>query len=207
MGVSDDMKSEMPSRSLVSAERQHRKTLIGTAGTWFFFDISYYGTAIFAPTIMAEIFETGAPFEGAVPLSTIALRAALLPFCGIIGTIVGISSLRCLGPQILNCAGLLITAVLYFAFVCVMTMLSDCPWQGDIQFGIVCAIFFVLMGGPNIATYVLPVMSFPKSIRSTYHGWSGSAGKFGALLGTFIFPIIRTQMGLESVFVVQAVAC
>ena len=32
-------------------------TLLGTGGTWFLYDISYYGTAIFMPQILKTICE------------------------------------------------------------------------------------------------------------------------------------------------------
>lgn len=186
-------------KTLQRHEKTHyRKTLIGTGGTWLMFDIAFYGTAIFAPSIMKSIF----PHDAS--LKTIALRSAILPACGILGTIVGMPLLRLVGPQILNAVGLVVAALLYVAFIFIKTYASP---NSNILFSILCAIFFVLMGGPSIATYVLPVMSFPRSVRATYHGRSGSWGKVGAMLGTFIFPIIMDFYGISGVFFVQAIAC
>lgn len=186
-------------KRLQRREKAHyRKTLIGTGGTWLMFDIAFYGTAIFAPSIMKSIFPDGAP------LSTIALRSAILPACGILGTLAGIPLLRIVGAQLLNAVGLVLAALLYVAFIYVKAYASS---KSDVLFTILCAVFFVLMGGPNIATYVLPVMSFPRSVRATYHGRSGSCGKVGAMLGTFIFPFVMDSHGISGVFVVQAIAC
>eukprot|EP00441_Pelagodinium_beii_P043798 CAMPEP_0197639738 /NCGR_PEP_ID=MMETSP1338-20131121/14266_1 /TAXON_ID=43686 ORGANISM="Pelagodinium beii, Strain RCC1491" /NCGR_SAMPLE_ID=MMETSP1338 /ASSEMBLY_ACC=CAM_ASM_000754 /LENGTH=529 /DNA_ID=CAMNT_0043212507 /DNA_START=44 /DNA_END=1633 /DNA_ORIENTATION=- len=175
-----------------------RKTLVGTAGTWMFFDIAYYGTNIFAPTILSKI------FEGEASLSTIAMRSAILPVCGIFGTLIGLPLLDVIGPRALNAGGLIIAAMLYLIFV---GFYHYAPDQHNTLFVILCLVFFVLKGAPDIATYVLPVMSFPRGVRATYHGRSGSAGKIGAMLGTFIFPVVMDGAGLEAVFIVQAVAC
>jgi len=173
------------------------RTLVGTAGTWLFFDIAYYGMNIFAPTILKSIFPPGAP------LATIAIRAAILPICGIFGTLIGIPLLGVIGPRILNAGGLVIAASLYIIFV----YLQQHNAGSGSLFTILCLLFFVLKGAPDIATYVLPVMSFPRSVRATYHGRSGSAGKVGAMLGTFIFPLLFDAGGLKLVFTIEAVAC
>jgi len=182
----------------VKQEKSLRKTLLGTAGTWMFFDIAYYGTNIFAPVIMRKI------FAGEASLSTIAMRSAILPVCGIAGTLIGIPLMGKIGPQALNAGGLIIAAILYMVFV---GFYNHAPDYHNTLFAILCLVFFVLKGAPDIATYVLPVMSFPRSVRATYHGRSGSAGKVGAMLGTFIFPVIMDSAGLSAVFIVQAVAC
>jgi predicted MFS family arabinose efflux permease len=175
-----------------------QKTLIGTAGAWFWFDVAWYGTNIFAPNIMQEIFPPGAP------LTTITLRSAILPCCGILGTLIGIPLLGVIGPQMLNTVGILVAAFLYCLFAWFMKYNPD---MTNSMFFILCAVNFAMKGFPEIATYVLPVMSFPRSIRATYHGRSGSAGKVGAMLATFIFPILLDATSLQAVFISQAVAC
>jgi len=192
-----NMKS-LPLDAAAKQDKSLRKTLVGTAGTWLFFDIAYYGTNIFAPVIMKKI------FEGEASLSTIAMRSAILPVCGIVGTLIGIPLLGKIGPQALNAGGLIIAAILYMVFVGFYTYAPDLH---NSLFVILCLVFFVLKGAPDIATFVLPVMSFPRNVRATYHGRSGSAGKVGAMLGTFIFPVIMDSAGLATVFIVQAIAC
>merc|ERR1712156_655876 len=48
----------------VQTPRYFRK-LIGTAGGWFIFDITFYGNALFAPTVLHSIFHT----DGEVPVN------------------------------------------------------------------------------------------------------------------------------------------
>ena len=43
----------------ISEHPEYWKTLIGTGGTWFLYDVSYYGTAIFLPDIQTTIFGQG----------------------------------------------------------------------------------------------------------------------------------------------------
>jgi PHS family inorganic phosphate transporter-like MFS transporter len=191
------VKRQSSARS-TSRRRNYGRTLLGTAGTWLFYDIAYYGTIIFAPVIMSDVFPQGAS------LSEITVRASILPLWGILGILVGISLLQHVGPKILNAGGLIISSVLYIGLAIVKRF---APGYTNTLSACLCAIFFFLTGGPGIATYVLPVMAFPQSIRATYHGRSGSAGKVGAMVGTFIFPLVRSQTGLHGVFIMQAIAC
>nr|VDD00362.1 unnamed protein product [Brassica rapa] len=48
-------------------------------------------------------------------------------------------------------------------------------------------IFFFSNFGPNTTTFIIPAELFPARFRSTCHGISGAAGKFGAIVGTVGF--------------------
>merc|ERR1712032_1091789 len=74
-------------------------------------------------------------------------------------------------------------------------------------FSLLCLLFFTLYAGPNVATYVLPVVSFPQDVRSTFHGMSSAAAKVGAMLGALFFPIMDAQLGITAVITAQAIVC
>ncbi|TVU11414.1 hypothetical protein EJB05_44999, partial [Eragrostis curvula] len=49
--------------------------------------------------------------------------------------------------------------------------------------------------GPNTTTFILPAELFPARFRSTCHGISGVAGKFGAVIGSIAFLCGRPRRG------------
>ncbi|KAK8805712.1 hypothetical protein WA158_002368 [Blastocystis sp. Blastoise] len=55
--------------------------------------------------------------------------------------------------------------------------------------------FFFLNVGPNTTAFLLPSSTFEPEVRSTMNGISAAGGKFGAVLGTFVLPIIQDQYG------------
>jgi len=179
------------------ARPEHWKTLFGTAGTWFLFDVAFYGNVIFAPTILSHVFGKDQS------LSDLAWHAAFLSFLGILGTMGGVMVVHCVGPKLLNTVGLAVSGVLFAAFALVFSMQGS-PW---VLFSLLCLIYFVLYFSANIATYLLPVMSFPRDVRSTFHGLSAAAAKVGAMLGALLFPVVDHHFGTVAVMCTQASVC
>ncbi|CAE8586337.1 unnamed protein product [Polarella glacialis] len=50
------------------------RTLAGTAGTWFLFDVAYYGTSIFTPQILDAVCLTGRVVDGKCPAGFVEFR-------------------------------------------------------------------------------------------------------------------------------------
>ena len=67
----------------------------------------------------------------------------------------------------------------YAGFAAVYARLPD---YHATLFNLLCLVYFVLYMGPNVATYVLPVLSFPADVLSTFHGLSSAAAKIGAMV-------------------------
>ncbi|CAE8646043.1 unnamed protein product [Polarella glacialis] len=185
-------------RSEALRDPDHWWTLIGTAGTWFFFDVAFYGTVIFSPTILAHIFGPGAS------LMDICLKASFLGGLAIVGTLTGIRALSSVGPKALSVGGLTLAALIFSALLAVVHLLPDCKY---LMFALLCSLYFVLYAFPNLATYVQPVVSFPPEVRSTFHGLSSAAAKLGAMAGALLFPIVDRHLGLSAVLAIQAVVC
>jgi len=177
---------------------EHWSTLVGTAGTWFLFDVAFYGMVIFAPTILENVF--GADQS----LMDLALHASFMAIIAIVGTITGVQALGAITPKVLAVSGLAIAAVLFVIFLAVFHYL---PSFHMTLFVLLCSLYFVLYCGPNIATYILPVISFPQEVRSTFHGMSAAAAKVGAMMGALVFPVVHEHFGISTVMVVQAVLC
>jgi len=64
--------------------------------------------------------------------------------------------------------------------------------------------FFFIDFGPNTTTFVIPSEVFPVSARTTGHGISAAAGKFGAALSVFLFPSLLSSIGLKQVLLLLA---
>jgi nitrate/nitrite transporter NarK len=48
--------------------------------------------------------------------------------------------------------------------------------------------------GPNATTFVFLAEIFPVRVRTTSHGICATAGKVGAALGTFTFPLLQADL-------------
>eukprot|EP00928_Gymnodinium_smaydae_P000350 TRINITY_DN10136_c0_g1_i1.p1 TRINITY_DN10136_c0_g1~~TRINITY_DN10136_c0_g1_i1.p1 ORF type:complete len:403 (+),score=49.40 TRINITY_DN10136_c0_g1_i1:117-1211(+) len=190
--------AEAQKPSAAKSASQYRLVLLGTAGTWFFFDVAYYGTLLFAPVIIGSV------FGAKQTLSELTLRSAIVPLVGTFGMLFSIWILPRIGAKRLNILGLVVSAALYLAFSLVRIFLPT--WRCTL-FALVCVLCFVLSAGPGLGTYVLPVMSFPPDVRSTYHGQSAAAGKIGAVFGALLFPVVTDVVGLDALFCVQAAFC
>merc|ERR1712007_196439 len=96
----------------------------------------------------------------------------------------GLIALDRFGAKALNTFGLAFAGLGYAAFLFIHVHLPGYRWT---LFTLLCLMLFGLSFGPSIATYVLPVMCFPKELRSTFHGISAAAAKVGAMVGAFLF--------------------
>jgi len=179
-------------------DRRHWVTLVGTGGSWFLFDVAFYGTVIFTPTIL------GIVFGAEQTLRALALQAAFMGVVGILGTLTGLAALKYVSPAKLNAIGLFLASWLFAVFMAVNHLFPD---QNYLAFFLLCTLFFILYAGPNVATFVLPVVSFPPHVRSTFHGLSAAAAKVGAMLGALLFPIMDAKLGINAVMITQSLVC
>lgn len=175
----------------------HFKTLIGTGGTWFLFDVAYYGTAIFTPQIINNIFGDG------TSLLRVCWLSLLTQTLGLPSAIWAIYLLKSKGAYWLNWAGFLLLSFLYALMALLYTI--DADGLHELKFVVFCALTSALNWGPNVATYVLPTELFPMEVRGTFHGMSAASAKVGAVVGTFMYTPIRKVAGFRVVMLVQAV--
>jgi len=183
-----------------------KTTLMGTAGSWFFFDLTYYGTSIFTPTILDKICLTGALQDGKCDMSTfdVAWQSVIVQSMGIPACLISIWLIHLIGSKYLNIIGFYLLAILFVAMA-VVWMLGDGGMR-YVLFYIFCAITFALNFGPNVGTFVLPAICFPKEVRTTCHGITSFGGKVGAVVGTLIFtPISKMNNGIAALLWLQAV--
>jgi PHS family inorganic phosphate transporter-like MFS transporter len=61
--------------------------------------------------------------------------------------------------------------------------------------------YFFSNYGPNSTTFMLPSMTFSRPCRSTLNGICAACGKTGALLGSYIFLPLASQLGDANVLI------
>jgi MFS family permease len=182
----------------VMAHPEYWGTLLGTGGTWFLYDISYYGTAIFMPQILATIFGQGES------LYAICWQSLVNAAIGLPGVVAAILCLKRYGNRWLDIYGFFLCAILFAAMA--ITYQID-PKASNLLFAELLLLTFALNFGPNVATFVLPAVAFPPQVRSTFHGLSAGSGKVGAVVGTFIYAPLADAFGIATVMWIQCALC
>ena len=174
------------------------RTLLGTAGCWFLYDISAYGIGVYTPQVLQAIY----PAESvqAVLLQAVGSHAAALA-----GAVSAVLALRARGSCWLQRWGFAAVA----AGAAALGALFSASPEGLAlpKFVAFQALTFALSWGPNVSTYVLPAQLFPRAWRARGHGASASAGKLGAVAGTFCFSPVFAAGGTAAVMYMQLAVC
>ncbi len=167
---------------------------------WFLQDISTYGIGIFTPVIIGAVFgaELGGHSVSAVIHDDLlgAKGAALVDLAFVAGIAVAIALADRWGRiplQILGFIG------------CALGLALAALGSGDGPFGqslpLILAGFvvfqFMTNVGPNAQTYLLAGELFPTHLRGLGAGVAAAAGKVGAVLTAFLFPVLLAQWGTQ----------
>jgi len=163
------------------------RKLLGTGGTWFIFDVTFYANVIFAPVVLGKVFE----LNSSSTVGDIAGPTCVVILIGLPGYYVASAVVNRTGLKRLQMAGFIILAILYG----IMAIGADVLPPGFL-FTLYAATFFVSNLGPNSTTFCLPAKTFPKSTRSSFNGISAAMGKLGAVVGTAMFPAILDSSGM-----------
>jgi PHS family inorganic phosphate transporter-like MFS transporter len=173
--------------------RAHAVALAGTTSTWLLFDVACYGTNIFAPSILGDIF-------GDETLMQLCWHSAIFAFVALPACALAIAMLKPMGARNLSIAGFAFIAAAFGALAAAFNLGAG----PTAKFSLYVLLSFALAWGPNVTTYVIPAEVFPAHIRGTFHGTSAAAGKLGAVIGTFMFQPIVDVAGVSGVLWVQA---
>ncbi|CAB9504396.1 Inorganic phosphate transporter 1-6 [Seminavis robusta] len=182
------------------------RKLLGTAGTWFLFDVLFYGNALFQPIVIEAAF--GSSSKGGDPIielretaiNSLILTAIALPGYGVAGLVMGRRICGILQtPKYIMLQGFALMAVLYFAIGTNWSALKHTPVLLVLLYGMT---FFAANNGPNTTTFILPSMVFSPECRSTLNGVSAAAGKLGALTGATLFEPVAETYGDANVMLI-----
>ena len=170
-------------------------TLLGTAGSWFFFNVAVYGNSVSQPLLIASI----APNTS--NLANIAVNAVLVVCFSLVAALVGLALLDRMPRKHLQILGFGLSA-LSMMLIAAIPGLTATVAPFALIFGI--SLFGIALG-PNYTTMLLAAESFPTRIRSTAHGLSAGIAKIGAFAGALISPIVLAGLGLRPTVLIAGV--
>lgn len=181
--------------------RHYWRRLIGTAGTWFLFDIVFYANGIFAASVLHSLnFDTATrPSLQTVTLQNLYIALGALP-----GYYVAIWSIDWVGRKRMQLQGFVCMTVIYSIMGIFWSSISS---NGPLFVSLYALSFFFSNFGPNTTTFLLPVEAYPTPLRATCHGFSAAMGKVGAFVGTVAFKPMEEAWGVDKVFVMCALVC
>jgi PHS family inorganic phosphate transporter-like MFS transporter len=166
---------------------RHGKILLGTAGSWFFLDVAYYGLGLNNSIILGAIGYTGGgnvyeTFYRTALGNLVLVCAGALP-----GYWVSVATIDTLGRKPIQIMGF---AMLTALFVVIGFAYNVLPTNGLFALYVIAQFFFNF--GPNTTTFIVPGECFPTRYRSTSHGVSAATGKLGAVIAQVVFGPLRT---------------
>ncbi|KAI9981384.1 hypothetical protein PInf_009136 [Phytophthora infestans] len=160
--------------------RHYGVSLLGTAGTWFLFDIVHYSQNLFSASILKVVGLSNPS------LQQVTTEVAFVSLMALPGYFVAVYAINRLGRKNMQLQGFFFMTILCLVMAIFWDDLKDQSILFIVLYGL--TLFFSNFG-PNMSTLVLPTEMFPTPIRSTCHGISAAAGKVGAAIGSFGFSI------------------
>ena len=167
---------------------KHGKILLGTAGSWFFLDVAFYGLGLNNSIILTAIGYAGRKdmyhiFRNTAIGNLIIVCAGAIP-----GYWVTVATVDVLGRKPIQLMGFVILTILFIIIGFAYNHLTS----GALLALYVLAQFFFNFG-PNATTFIVPGECFPTRYRSTSHGISAASGKVGAIIAQVVFGPLRTR--------------
>lgn len=176
--------------------RKYWVFLIGTAGSWFLFDMAFYGTSINNGLFLTSFGLAGGATLAA-KIQNIALGNAVIALAfEVPGYWIAVGLIDRAGRKTLQWVGFLVMAIAYLVIALELGYLKTVLPLFLIVYG---ASFLFGNIGPNTTTFIFPTELYPTQIRTTGHGISAGLAKFGAGIFTFLIPILTASLGTSSV--------
>ncbi|KAK8156502.1 major facilitator superfamily domain-containing protein [Phyllosticta citrichinensis] len=167
---------------------RYGKVLIGTAGSWFFLDVAFYGLGLNNSVILKQIgyskghtmYET---FYNNAVGNLILICAGAIP-----GYWVTVATVDTVGRKPIQLMGFVLLTILFCIIGFAYHKLS-----GGALLGLYVLSQFFFNFGPNSTTFIVPGECFPTRYRSSSHGISAAAGKVGAIIAQVLIGPLRTR--------------
>ncbi|KAJ5819575.1 phosphate:H+ symporter [Penicillium riverlandense] len=166
------------------------KVLLGTAGSWFFLDVAFYGLGLNNSIILSSIGWTGGKniyevfYKNAVG-NLILICAGAIP-----GYWMTVATVDHLGRKPIQLVGFIILTILFVIIGFAYEPLKHSN-NGLLALYVLAQFFFNF--GPNATTFIVPGECFPTRYRSTSHGISAALGKIGAIIAQCVFGPLVTR--------------
>ncbi|KAG0011644.1 hypothetical protein BGZ81_002069 [Podila clonocystis] len=166
--------------------KRYWKYLLGTGGSWFFYNFISYPFGIFAGTILDNAIGSDATFVQTAEWMLL-LNCFYIP-----GSLGGAFAADFIGRKKTMTLGFLTQGVLgIFMGIFFKDLLKIFPLF-VVLYGI-----FMMMGefGPGDMLGLVSAEIYPTAIRGTAYGWSAAIGKLGAFVGTTVFKPAIASFG------------
>ncbi|CAK0823812.1 unnamed protein product [Prorocentrum cordatum] len=155
----------------VLRNRRYWPKIIGCAGGWFLFDITFYGNTLFAPTVLKNVFHTSGgltPVIGDGLPNNLCLQLTILALIGLPGYYVSVYFMDSMGRKNIQMQGFVVMAVLYASLGVFVDDLKNSAGLLLTLYGLT---YFSSNFGPNSTTFILPSETFPREVRTSLNGF------------------------------------
>ncbi|EED20893.1 phosphate:H symporter [Talaromyces stipitatus ATCC 10500] len=165
------------------------KVLLGTAGSWFFLDVAFYGLGLNNSIILSNIGWSGGSnvyhiFYRSAVGNLILICAGAIP-----GYWVTVATVDTIGRKPIQLGGFIMLTILFIVIGFAYEPLKH-SHNGLLALYVLAQFFFNF--GPNATTFIVPGECFPTRYRSTSHGLSAASGKVGAIIAQCVFgPLVH----------------
>lgn len=172
------------------SQLKHFKLLAGTALSWCFLDIAYYGVSLNNAVILEVIgYSTKGAHNTYEILYNTAVGNMIIVLAGAVpGYWVTVFTVDTLGRKPIQFMGFTILTVLFVVMGFAYFHISP---NGLLAIFVLAQFFFNF--GPNATTFIVPGECFPTRYRSTSHGISAAMGKIGSIIGQGAIAPLRTR--------------
>jgi PHS family inorganic phosphate transporter-like MFS transporter len=167
---------------------KHGKVLLGTAGSWFFLDVAFYGLGLNNSIILQAIGYTGGANVYKIFYNTAIGNLIIVCAGAIPGYWVTVATVDFVGRKPIQLMGF---AMLTIIFIIIGFAYSHLGEHGLLALYVLAQFFFNF--GPNATTFIVPGECFPTRYRSTSHGLSAASGKVGAIIAQCVFGPLKTK--------------
>lgn len=172
------------------SKRKNAMLLAGTALSWCFLDIAYYGVSLNNATILNVIgySTTGAKNTYEILYNTAVGNLIIVLAGAVPGYWVTVFTVDTVGRKPIQFMGFGILTILFVVMGFAYKHLSP---HALLAIFVLAQFFFNF--GPNATTFIVPGEVFPTRYRSTSHGLSAAMGKIGSIIGQGAIAPLRTR--------------
>ncbi|KAI4164209.1 MAG: hypothetical protein LQ342_002173 [Letrouitia transgressa] len=164
------------------------KVLLGTAGSWFFLDVAFYGLGLNNAIILQAIGFAKGDSMYKIFYNTAVGNLVLVCAGAIPGYWVTVVLVDTVGRKPIQLMGFIMLTILFVIIGFAYHRLGE---NGLLALYVLAQFFFNF--GPNATTFIVPGECFPTRYRSTSHGISAASGKIGAIVAQTVFGPLRQR--------------
>lgn len=167
---------------------RYGKILLGTAGSWFFLDVAFYGLSLNNSVILTAIGYSGGKNVYEIYYNTAVGNLIIVCAGAIPGYWVTVGLVDIIGRKPIQIMGFVLLTIIF----CIMGFGYHVIGTSGLLACYVLAQFFFNFG-PNATTFIVPGECFPTRYRSTSHGISAASGKVGAIIAQVLIGPLRVR--------------